>query len=369
MAAARGKLEGGSRTSWLRRIAHLAVPIAVAVPFGLAHSAPAVAGTATTLGGLQYTAAPGEANHVTFSRNNAGVDVFVDATAVVVAGTGCTQVTQHEADCTPGFGMDGLQADLSDANDAITFSDLATAHVDGGDGDDTIATGTNVCIDDLHGGAGNDTITAAGLGTCGPGDSLYGDAGNDVLNAGSAYDNKLFGGDGADILNGGADPDTLDGGAGPDVLNGGGAWDTADYSSRVSAVTVTIDGVANDGEPGEGDNVKPDVEYLIGGSGDDSLTGSAGANHIEGREGNDTLVGGGENDLVTGGNGNDSIAGGAGDDFIAAGAGDDTESGGDGNDVFSADTSDYGNDTLDGGPGNDRFTSSLVDDADVFSGG
>ena len=49
-------------------------------------------------------------------------------------------------------------------------------------------------------------------------------------------------------------------------MKGGSGTDLADYSARVSSVTVDIDGVADDGEHGEADNVGTDVEGVLGGS-------------------------------------------------------------------------------------------------------
>ena len=43
--------------------------------------------------------------------------------------------------------------------------------------------------------------------------------------------------------------------------------DTVTYEDRTNQVFVTLDGRANDGENGEGDNVLPDVEVILGGFG------------------------------------------------------------------------------------------------------
>ena len=47
------------------------------------------------------------------------------------------------------------------------------------------------------------------------------------------------------------------------------------YASRTADVSVSINGAADDGEAGEGDDVQSDVENLTGGAGADTLTGSA----------------------------------------------------------------------------------------------
>ena len=82
---------------------------------------------------------------------------------------------------------------------------------------------------------------------------------------------------------------------GGDTFNGGNETDTADYSRRTSNVNVTLDGTGNDGETGEQDNVKADVEDVNGGGGDDNLTAQTASsvqNALNGNAGDDTLDGG-----------------------------------------------------------------------------
>jgi hypothetical protein len=56
---------------------------------------------------------------------------------------------------------------------------------------------------------------------------------------------------------------------GNDVLDGGPGRDDTSYS-RTAPVTITLDGVANDGEAGEADNVQ--VEDVFTGDGNDTIT-------------------------------------------------------------------------------------------------
>ena len=92
--------------------------------------------------------------------------------------------------------------------------------------------------------------------------------------------NILNGGGGGDTLNGGANNDTLVGGLGGDTLAGGtGTGDLADYSAEVAALTITIDGNANDA--GQGDNVQTSTENVTGGSAGDDITGSSANNRSE----------------------------------------------------------------------------------------
>ena len=112
-------------------------------------------------------------------------------------------------------------------------------------------------------------------------------------------------------LTGGSGNDTLRGGRGKDTLQGGAGADTASYAERgaADALTVTLDGAANDGVGGENDAIGTDVENILGGARGDTLTGNDGPNTIEG---------GGGNDTITGLGGVDTLRGGAGDDFLKA---------------------------------------------------
>jgi Ca2+-binding RTX toxin-like protein len=165
----------------------------------------------------------------------------------------------------------------------------------------------------IVGGDGNDS-ERGGHGD----DTAQGGAGNDALN----------GEDGSDALDGGAGDDTLDGGTGADSIAGGDGADLASYASRTAGVTVTLDGSPGDGEPGENDNVQPDVENLSGGSGGDTFYGSGAANRLDGGGGEDyedggpgadTLIGGDAGDVLrTRGGDGDVVSCGAGPDFVIA---------------------------------------------------
>lgn len=212
-------------------------------------------------------------------------------------------------------------------NDVINAS-AGDSTLHGGPGDDTLR--GDVGSDVLHGGDGNDTL----LGRAGN-DTLYGDAGND----------ELLGEEGNDILNGGAGDDNLDGShmsvsnaqAGADTYIGGPGYDRFSYFMRFAAISATLDGVANDGEPGEGDNIHPDVEEIGGGWGDDILIGSDGDNVLWGSSGNDTIRGLGGNDKLYGDDGADLVDGGPGNDEIKGGCHDDRLIGGPGVDTLISD--------------------------------
>ena len=110
-------------------------------------------------------------------------------------------------------------------------------------------------------------------------------------------------------LSGGAGNDTLIGGFGADAIFGGDGTDLADYATRTSNLTISIDDRANDGVNGEGDDVRTDVENVRSGSGNDRVTGSPNDDALFTGAGHDTVRGGGGNDLITTGDGNDVVWG------------------------------------------------------------
>ena len=135
----------------------------------------------------------------------------------------------------------------------------------------------------------------------------------------------LDGGAGNDTLTGGYGDDVFIGGAGNDVFDRGySGYDTVDYSAETADLTLSIDGVANDGAAGEADNIKLNIAHVAGGSGNDTITGSGAANRLYGGGGDDALVGGIGHDVLYGGAGNDRLDGGAGNDGLLGEAGDDT---------------------------------------------
>src|SRR5207247_572755 len=104
---------------------------------------------------------------------------------------------------------------------------------------------------------------------------------------------NVVGGSGNDHLTGNAGDSVLDGGGGGEGRVCGGGNDTASDAEwgRTAPVTVRIDKLANDGEAGEGDNVRTDVENLVGGGSNDTLVGSDAGNQLSGLDGNDVLDG------------------------------------------------------------------------------
>ena len=97
-------------------------------------------------------------------------------------------------------------------------------------------------------------------------------------------------------------------------------------------MNITLDGQANDGRPGERDDVR-DVEHVrtyaggtfVMGDGPDRVEvftpSDMGPATVEGRGGDDTLLAGVGRQTLDGGAGNDTIEGGFGDDVLTGGAG------------------------------------------------
>ena len=229
----------------------------------------------------------------------------------------------------------------------------------------------------MVGGTGNDVLTGSNVAN-----NLTGGPGIDVFDGQDGAD-TLNGGTGNDVLAGGAGNDTLNGGPGNDDEQGGNGFDTmkqesgangadtftdsdqdalVDYSARTASVTVDIDGVADDGAPGEGDNVSLSIPRVTGGAAGDTISGGRPPNTstwLNGGGGNDT-VNAVNGDNISGGPGNDTLNGGADHDILTGGAGNDMELGNGGDDWFWEDgecnfpCAPNGSDELHGGSGLDR---------------
>jgi uncharacterized delta-60 repeat protein len=257
---------------------------------------------------------------------------------------------------TQNFGVENhCTIDGGAGNDTLGGNEgLATIY--GGDGNDYIGAVTEAAFSGtyrLHGGIGQDLLQGGDNG----GDFLSGDGGNDKVNGGGGNDrlegnagNDAIYGDGGpfisngtDALFGGSGDDVLDGGFGNDYMEGGDGNDTVTYESRTNPVTVGLGTSADDGEAGEGDNARDDIENIIGGAGNDDLRGSASVNKIYGLGGNDLIYLHGGNDYAEGGSGNDTIYGEGGNDSLYGNAGADRLDGG------------SDNDRLEGGSGADQF--------------
>ncbi|MEZ5756419.1 MAG: Hint domain-containing protein [Paracoccaceae bacterium] len=199
--------------------------------------------------------------------------------------------------------------------------------------------------DNLDGGAGNDYLSSFG-----GNDSLSGGSGNDTLDGGAGAD-VITGGAGGDLIYAGDGDDRLVvlAGDGSDTLWGGTGNDVIDASALTGGVAVTFTG-AGSGTLTEGGNVDSyyEMERLLLGAGNDTVTGNFGNESVDGGAGNDSLSGGGGADTLAGGAGNDTLIGGTGSDSLL---------GGDGDDQFRIAPGD-GFDTVAGGAGTDTLNMS-----------
>jgi Ca2+-binding RTX toxin-like protein len=335
---------------------------------------------------LVLTAAPGEANSLTFGGEEPGKLSISDSAAHSFPADRCTQVD-------PSYAIQcdlpaAVRADLGDGDDRVVVNHMVqgspAVEVLGGDGADNLKAIDGNTRLTLDGGAGADVLRSEG--------------GNDVLRGG-LDDDELIGGGGSDVLEGGEGADKLTGDAcdapGADVLDGGAGFDSlTDWgdcgpNSDRRPVTVTVNGKADDGRPGEGDDVR-DLDVLrlfvpatvIGSDGDESVEIYAPADRepssIQGRGGADDLRSGSSRETIDGGAGNDRIEGGFNHDVLTGGPGKDTiygdsTSGNCGGNGQSC-TIPFGNDTIyardgeadqvDCGPGTDK---AVVDAADTVA--
>jgi Ca2+-binding RTX toxin-like protein len=329
----------------LKRSTAWAVIGSVVAFLGTAVQAAYAANVSVTVDSISYVAATGEANQLTI---DGAARKFTDPGAVITAGAGCHSVSAHVVTCDDPFYYPGytFAVDLGDGNDTATFTNAVSSQES--DAESFI----------YH------LLFELQPGPLGPGSShpdIDGGAGNDVLQIGdeSLDAAVLRGGPGNDRLIGNTESDVLIPGTGADVVTGGDGDDGVSYGDRTGNVSVSFDGVANDGEAGEGDNVGTDVEEVGTGSGNDIVTGSASANSIYTHDGNDRVYAGGGRDLVVGGTGNDTIYGGDGNDDIYDGPGDDFVAAGAGDDFIEPegglDPVDQGADQYYGGAGQDRL--------------
>ena len=174
--------------------------------------------------------------------------------------------------------------------------------------------------------------------------------------------------EGADVLRGDGGDDSVSGGKeepetnAADVVDGGPGVDSipdvdADYNRGYDDdVSVTLDGVANDGEAGENDNVIG-VEKLLVSADTATIVGSDAAEEFTVDAHSSSAKGMGGNDRLIAWDGADTLEGGDGDDFLVGGFGNDVLDGGAGVDQFNGDRTEtnviaIGNDTIRARDGN-----------------
>jgi len=307
-------------------------------------------------GAVIVTAGPGEDNHLGFQASpydDGGLLVYDSHATVTSASASCAAVDENSVLCDWNPAA-GARADLGDGNDwgyvSFDLPSSAPFAIAGGPGDDKLQ--GQIQPTTLDGGPGNDELD----GGTGP-DTLIGGDGNDKLYGRDGADN-LSGGAGDDLLSGDGNvspsPDRIDGGPGTDTIQDD--WTDSNATTK-QPVSLTLAGGADDGRPGEGDDVTG-VERVISNA-EGRLVGTDASEYLETFQvgGHVEIDGGGGDDTLKAGDGADTVDGGSGNDNIDAGYGDDTITGGPGQDTISADRQfgdcgplwckfPYGNDTV-----------------------
>ena len=286
---------------------------------------------------LAVTAEPGEANLFTVSNNGDGRVYFSERTEIAFHGA--------EDRCEQLYGNSYYYACQLPSR----------VVVDLGDGDDKASVGADLPVPvTVAGGAGADWLRSGAEGTSGytltggdGNDRLEGWKGNDTLDGGPGADelegnhgaDNLQGGDGDDKLSGdgylhGTNADVIDGGAGKDKID----WDWAEPSDQQPAISLTLGGGADDGRPGEKDDLR-NVEFIDLSSYHGTFVGSENADDIEMHQDltGSTISGLGGDDRLLGADGPDVVDGGAGADYVDGGFGDDKITGGPGADRIFGD--------------------------------
>jgi hypothetical protein len=314
-----------------------------------------------------------------------GPFVAVQSAGGATPGGGCQTVSATIVACLGEF--DAIVVFGNGGNDSITL--------------DLIADGVAPLHGEAFGDAGDDTLTATPdfRDVPQPETIMEGGTGNDAITTGNGPD-ELLGGDGNDTMQSNEGEDVVRGEGGDDsvsagkedpepdvadVVDGGPGFDAipdapSDYNrGTTDDVTVTVDGVADDGEPGEGDNVIS-VERLYVVAAHATVVGTNARDDVFVDADSSTIRGLGGDDKLIAYDGNDSIEGGDGDDYLEGGFGNDLLDGGAGVDLFNGDRTEtdviaIGSDEIRARDGNaERITCGIgsdiaqVDASDVVDG-
>lgn len=338
-----------------------AAPAAQAADSYVSRTAPAQAPTRFTVG---LRAEAGRSNAARFAVSGSTIAVRDGPGGVRAARDGgCAQifvpipVPRAVVHCALA-GVETLHVELGDGDDSSVNATAVQSYNYGGPGNDHIVGGS--ADDWLQGDEGDDVLE----GNDGDFDAFSGGPGNDLLSGGNGRD-SMAGGEGNDTHLGGPGPDELQHSPGADDFSGGtdpaGALpesvDYVTYQFAKQPLSISLDGQANDGAAGEGDNVRSDVERILGGDVDDRISGSGDANEISGHWGDDRIEGRGGDDALSGSDGQDAVRGGDGADELRGGGGDDELVGEAGDDLLHGDDPGRrGADTMRGGDGIDTVS-------------
>jgi Ca2+-binding RTX toxin-like protein len=271
------------------------------------------------------------------TQATAGLGIDVD----LGGGTDTLEIVLGASDDRVTLGAGGLSIVTPAAPQSDGFKDITPSNVERlslqlGDGNDTYSGGGGLSPDlggtfipaaslVIDGGGGDDTFLQGPLET--PAESISGGEGRDVV----AYTARLSAVSvslSARVENGAASGSSIDAGASEIEFSDAAAPGAPDGGAANGSDAGAPRAVAgDDGAPGEGDDIRDDVEAVVGGAGDDVLTGGDHADMLLGGNGDDTLAGGLGNDSLIGGNGLDWFVEGSapnGSDIFNGGAGLDT---------------------------------------------
>jgi Ca2+-binding RTX toxin-like protein len=291
------------------------------------------------------------------STENNDVTVRVEGNSLVIrdsagitigSGGDCIRVTTGEAHCPRS--VRDIQINLAGGNDDVEYRAPQGGFVELGAGGDGVtagrreASGLRIEPVTYRGGSEDDTINYAGAdrgvrltpedGLANDGrlgdkenvspdfEAFLGSFFSDAPFFGTPRNDEIYGLGGDDQLAGGGGNDNFvafEGDGADDYRGGDGPLDRITYESQDQPLIVDIDGVADDGQTGERDNVHGDVETVVGGSAADVLVGSSGADRLIGGLGDDRLDGLTGNDLFIMedvADGADRITGGPGFDTV-----------------------------------------------------
>ncbi|HXJ66578.1 MAG TPA: hypothetical protein VNN79_22695, partial [Actinomycetota bacterium] len=298
------------------------------------------------------------------STHTAKADVTPDAISVTIARSGSNNVTVGGVSCGSVTAVDRVDMNL---NDGLTFVDFNIANGALGPGFTPESDGSgeiefvlsNVPTSpfiSVTGGAGPDHVTAGmgfvfgipigerinlnatadggtpdadvGIPSLTGSIELRGNGDHDILSGQGTGGTsagpltaplRVFDGPGADTVIGGNGSDEFQQGTSPDAgdtFAGKAGSDTIVYPATL-AMTLTQDGLANDGSSNEHDNLGGDIERIVTGPGGDTIVGGPGAQFIDGGTGENSISGGPGNDILTAGTGGDTFHGGKGRDLVS----------------------------------------------------
>jgi hypothetical protein len=338
----------GPRRRTRRALIAAALPAVIAA-FALPSAAHAGVTSLTSAGQLGYTDTGVETNNVVLRA--VGNEIVI-TDSVPIQTLHCRVVTQNQVACPANVAA--VHVSTGPGNDSVEYRLPHLGSVSLGFDSDRLVAGKRQAIGraiapvtyfgkfSIRGdvGPGVDTIdySQADRGvSLTPEDKLAndgrpGDLENvkpdfDVIIGSQFNDSPLFGTDLPETIIGLGGNDFIAGGHGDDLFpthsadgaddyHGGPGRDMIDYFGRTQPVVVSLDNLADDGEKGEGDFVRTNVENIRGGQAGDVLDSGGAHSRLDGSGGSDFLFGGSGPDTLIGGPGIDNLNAGDGNDAV-----------------------------------------------------